>query len=76
MSYFWNPPGAKIGVKADIERHRSKQEELERYIKDMEERLLSDPDDCMAREALRTYRHILAILLQSKAETVNKLGRK
>lgn len=73
--YFWNPPGQKIGLNADLERHRKQEAELQARIDQAEKDLLADPKDKMAQAALRVYRHSLALLQQSKAEVVNKIGR-
>ena len=70
MKYFCTPK--PIGLNADIERHRKKQQELEQKIAELEEEDTIDPD----REFyLQAYRNALCILLQSKAEVVAKLGK-
>ena len=69
MKWFWQD--AK-GLKADVERHRAKEAELDARIAELEKR----PDDPMAAAALRTYRRFRAQLLQSKAEVVNKIGKR
>lgn len=69
MKFFWQ--NAK-GLKADVERHRAKEAELDARIAELEAR----PDDPMAVAALRTYRRFRAQLLQSKAEIVTKIGKK
>ena len=68
MKFFWDK--AK-GVKADVERHRAKEAELDARIAELETR----PEDPMAVAALRTYRRFRAQLLQSKAEVVTKIGK-
>jgi len=70
MSFFWVKTK---GLKADIERHRAKEQEL---ISDIS-RLESDSNpDPMTVAALRVYRRFLAQCLQSKADVLSKLGRK
>lgn len=66
--FFWED---NIGVNADIDRHRKKEAELAVRIAELE--VLTDPD---AEVWLRTYRHLMCQLQQSKADAVNKLGRK
>ena len=68
MKWFWQD--AK-GVKADVERHRAKERELDAKIAELEGN--KDPMDIAA---LRTYRRFRAQLLQSKAEVVDKIGKK
>jgi hypothetical protein len=68
MTWFWQK--AK-GLKADVERHRAKEAELDARIAELESR----PNDPMAVAALRVYRRFRAQLLQSKAEVVNKIGK-
>ena len=70
MAYFWTPK--PIGLKADIERHRKAQQELEDNISELE----SQPESTYKERYLRTYRNMLCILLQSRAEVVTKIGRK
>lgn len=69
MKWFWQD--AK-GLKADVERHRAKEAELDARIAELEAR----PDDPMSIAALRTYRRFRAQLLQSKAEVVSKIGKR
>ena len=69
MKFFWNK--AK-GINADVERHRAKEAELDARIAELEAR----PEDPMAVAALRAYRRFRAQLLQSKAEVVDKIGKK
>jgi hypothetical protein len=68
MKWFWQD--AK-GVKADVERHRAKERELDAKIAELEGK-----DDPMSIAALRTYRRFRAQLLQSKAEVVDKIGKR
>jgi hypothetical protein len=68
MKFFW---GDTRGLKADVERHRAKEAELDVRIAELEAR----PNDPMTVAALRTYRRFRAQLLQSKAEVVNKIGK-
>jgi hypothetical protein len=67
MKYFWND--AK-GLKADVERHRAKEAELDARIAELEAK-----DDPMSIAALRVYRRFRAQLLQSKADVVTKIGK-
>jgi len=69
MKYFWDKAN---GLNADVERHRAKEAELDARIAELEAR----PNDPMAVVALRTYRRFRAQLLQSKAEVVNKIGKR
>lgn len=69
MKWFWQD--AK-GLKADVERHRAKEAELDAKIAELE----GKPDDPMAVAALRVYRRFRAQLLQSKAEVVTKIGKR
>jgi BMFP domain-containing protein YqiC len=68
MKWFWQD--AK-GVKADVERHRAKEAELDARIAELEGK-----DDPMSVAALRVYRRFRAQLLQSKAEVVSKIGKR
>ena len=68
MSYFWEQ--AK-GVNADLKRHRNREAELRAKIDELEGK-----DDPMSIVVLRTYRHFLCQLQASKAEVVEKIGRK
>lgn len=68
MSYFWEQ--AK-GVNADLKRHRNREAELQAKIDELEGK-----DDPMSVATLRTYRHFLCQLQVSKAEVVEKIGRK
>ena len=49
MVYFWTPK--PIGLKADIERHRKAQQELEDSISELE----SQPESTYKERYLRTY---------------------
>ncbi len=68
MKWFWQD--AK-GLKADVERHRAKEAELDARIAELEGK-----NDPMSVAALRTYRRFRAQLLQSKAEVVDKIGKR
>jgi len=68
MKYFWND--AK-GLKADVERHRAKEAEMDAKIAELEGK-----EDPMSIAALRTYRRFRAQLLQSKADVVTKIGKR
>lgn len=69
IKYFWdNAPG----LNADIERHRIEEARLEAKIAEFE---AMDPNTKNIQTHIRTYRHFLYLLHQSKAEVVNKMGR-
>ena len=68
MKYFWNE--AK-GLKADVERHRAKEAEMDAKIAELEGK-----EDPMSIAALRVYRRFRAQLLQSKADVVTKIGKR
>jgi hypothetical protein len=68
MKFFWQDTK---GVKADVERHRAKEAELDAKIAELEGK-----DDPMSIAALRVYRRFRAQLLQSKAEVVDKIGKR
>ena len=68
MKWFWQD--AK-GLKADVERHRAKEAELDAKIAKLE-----GSQDPMDVAALRVYRRFRAQLLQSKAEVVSKIGKR
>lgn len=68
MKFFWDD--AK-GLKADIERHRAEEAELDAKIAELEGK-----EDPMSITLLRVYRNFRAQLLQSKAEVVTKIGKK
>jgi hypothetical protein len=68
LKYFWQD--AK-GLKADVERHRAKEKELEARIAELEAK-----DDPMSIAALRVYRRFLNQLQTSKADVVSKIGKR
>jgi phytoene/squalene synthetase len=68
MKFFW---GDAKGLKADVERHRAHEAKLDARIAELEGK-----DDPMSIAALRVYRRFRAQLLQSKAEVVNKIGKR
>jgi len=67
MKFFW---GDAKGLKADVERHRAEEAELDARIAELEGK-----EDPMSVAALRTYRGFRAQLLQSKAGVVSKIGK-
>ena len=69
MTYFFSK---SVGLNADIERHRLKEQGLRAKIEELEK--LESPDKFQVR-VLQAYRHILNQLLQSKADVVSKLGK-
>jgi hypothetical protein len=68
MKFFW---GETKGLKADVERHRAKEKE---YMDKIAE--LAGKEDPMSIAALRVYRRHLNLLQNSKADVVNKIGKK
>jgi phytoene/squalene synthetase len=68
MKFFWQDAN---GVKADVERHRAHEAELDAKIAELEGK-----EDPMSIAALRVYRRFRAQLLQSKADVVNKIGKR
>jgi phytoene/squalene synthetase len=68
MKFFWQDAN---GVKADVERHRAHEAELDAKIAELEGK-----EDPMSIASLRVYRRFRAQLLQSKADVVNKIGKK
>ncbi len=68
IKFFW---GDAKGVKADVERHRAKEAELDARIAELEGK-----DDPMSVAALRVYLRFRAQLLQSKADVVSKIGKR
>ncbi len=68
--FFWDKAA---GLNADIDRHRLKEKELADRIAELEKLDQSDP---MVEVVLRTFRHIMNQLQQSKADVVTKIGRK
>ena len=67
MKFFWSKAS---GLKADVNRHREHEAELDKKIAEREGK--TDP---MSVAALRVYRNFRAQLLQSKADVVSKIGR-
>ena len=63
--FFWSKA---TGLKADIKRHREKEQELRDKIEELEK----EGDSIF----LRTYREFLNKLLDSKAEVVSQIGKK
>ena len=68
LKYFWQDVK---GLKADVERHRAKEKELQDRIQELEAK-----DDPMSIAALRVYRRFLNQLQQSKADVVSKIGKR
>jgi hypothetical protein len=68
QKYFGTPAA---GVNADIARHRQTEAELLAHIEEAEK-----DNSPMGRAQLGAYRRLLAILQDSKAEVVSKIGRK
>ena len=68
--YFWKDTS---GLKSDIERHREKEKEFREKISELES--IENPSD-MDISCLRVYRKFLGILLQSKANITQNIGRK
>jgi phytoene/squalene synthetase len=66
--FFWQD--AK-GLKADVERHRAKEKELQDRIQELEGK-----EDPMSIASLRVYRRFLGQLQQSKADVVSKIGKR
>lgn len=70
MKYF----GEEVnGLKADIERHRAKEAELDARIAELEALNEYSSRDMIY---LKAYRNLRAYLLQSKAEVASKIGKK
>jgi phytoene/squalene synthetase len=67
MKYFYRDVK---GVNADVERHRTREQELLQKISE-----LTDKEDDMSIAAAHTYNHLLQQLRQSKAEVVAKIGQ-
>ena len=61
------------GLNADIDRHRAEEADLIARIEKLEG--IANPTE-MDLRALRVYRGFLSTLQQSKAEVVNKIGKK
>jgi len=68
-SYFWNKVS---GLNADIQRHREEEQRLIEIILNLKSKELTE----MNKARIRSYRNILLVLQQSKAELLTKLGRK
>ena len=68
MKFFWKDAS---GLKSDVERHRVKEKEYMDMIAELEGK-----EDDMSIAALQVYRRHLMLLQQSKADVVNKIGRK
>jgi hypothetical protein len=68
MKFFWNNAN---GLKADVERHRAKEQELDARIAELEGK-----DDPMSIASLRVYRRFRYQLEVSKADVVSKIGKK
>ena len=60
--------GKVAGLNADIERHRD-------YEKDLRQKL-AEYEEEGNENLIRTYRHFLNQLLQSKADVVSQIGKK
>ena len=72
MPYFWN----KIeGLKADIERHTTEQIRLEKKILEYEEALNKNPTDALTHRRLLSYKNLLNLLLDSKAQLTSRIGK-
>ena len=69
-TYFWKDAS---GLKSDIERHRIKEKEFREKISELES--IENPSD-MDISCLRVYRKFLEILLQSKANITQNIGKK
>jgi hypothetical protein len=68
-SYFY---GSTSGLKAEIERHRTEEAELRQKIAELE---AEEPSKTRDR-SLQAYHYFLQALLDSKAQTTNKIGKK
>jgi hypothetical protein len=68
MKFFWKDTK---GLKADVERHRAKEKEYMDKISELE-----GSEDPMSVAALRVYRRHLNLLQNSKADVVDKIGKK
>jgi hypothetical protein len=67
--YFWK----EVPLKADIERHRTQEKELQDKIDLLES--IAEPT-AMQLRTLATYRSFMYQLQLSKAEVVSKIGKK
>ena len=70
IKFFWSNTK---GLKADVERHRAKEAELDAKIAELE--AIKEPHPIEVA-ALRTYRRFRGQLQQSKAEVVSKIGKR
>jgi hypothetical protein len=68
MKFFWQDTK---GLKADVERHRALEKEYMDKIAELE-----DSEDPMDIARLRVYRRFLNQLQISKANVVDKIGKK
>ena len=68
--YFWKDTS---GLKSDIERHRAEEKRFREKISELGS--LENPSDMDVR-CLAAYRKFLGILLQSKANITQDIGRK
>jgi hypothetical protein len=68
MKFFWKDTK---GLKADVERHRTKEKE---YVDKIAE--LEGKEDPMSVASLRVYRRHLNLLQTSKANVASKIGKK
>jgi len=67
--YFWK----EVPLKADIERHRKQEKEIQDKIDLLES--IVEPTEMQLR-TLATYRNFMYQLQLSKAEVVSKIGKK
>ena len=68
--YFWKDT---FGLKSDIERHRAEEKRFHEKISELES--IENPSD-MDIKCLQVYRAYLEILLESKANITQNIGRK
>ena len=68
--YFWKDTS---GLNSDIERHRAEEKRFRDKIEELES--IENPSDMDVR-CLATYRKFLGLLLQSKANITQNIGRK
>ena len=69
-TYFWKDAS---GLKSDIERHRAKEKRFREKISELES--VENPSE-MDIKILEAYRIFLGILLESKANITQNIGRK
>lgn len=62
-----------LGLKSDIERHRSEEKRFRELIEQLES--IENPSD-MDTRCLKAYRTFLGTLLQSKANITQNIGKK